>query len=120
MSNTRISVPFIKNKTIAVSKLYHVSLQLVGFSVLRSKIGWGTGGGVKMKGKKQDSKNVKGDLLANGWGTLQSGVALHLNRGSFLTVGKMGSLRNGKQFSTVYNLVNQRNVNKMFTTKEEL
>ena len=46
MSNTRMSVPFIKNKTIAVSKLYHVSLQLVGFSVLRSKIGWGGGGRV--------------------------------------------------------------------------
>ena len=80
----------------------------------------GEGGGVKMKGKKQDSENAKGALLANGWGTLESGVALHLNRGSFLKVGKMGPLTNGKQFSTVYNLVNQRNVNKMFNTKEEL
>ena len=80
----------------------------------------GEGGGVKMKGKKQDSESAKGALLANGWGTLQSGVALQLNRGSFSKVGKMGSLTNGKQFSRVYNLVNQRNVNKMFKTKEEL
>lgn len=25
-----------------------------------------------MKGEKQDSENAKGDLLINGWGTLQS------------------------------------------------
>ena len=68
MSNTRISVPFIKNKTIRVSKLCQVSLQLVGFTIfLRSKIGWvGGGGGEGEDGKKQDSVNTKGDLLAYG------------------------------------------------------
>ena len=155
MSNTRISVPFIKNETIGVSKLYQVSLQPVGFTIfLQGKIGWG-GRGVKMIGKKQNSKNAKGDLLANGWGTLHSGgsappkpgflfiFVVHRSyvgwrfilfsalrgyksrlrfewKGSFLKVGKTGRLINGKQFSTVYTLVDQRNDNKMFKTKEEL
>ena len=102
MSNTRISVPFIKNETIGVSKLYQVSLQPVGFTIfLQGKIGWG-GRGVKMIGKKQNSKNAKGDLLANGWGTLQSGVALHLNRGSFSFLSYTEVTLGGGLYSSVH------------------
>lgn len=99
MSNTRISVPFIKNETIAVSKLYHVSLQLEGFSILRGKIGWG---GVKMKGKKQDSKNAKGGLLGNGWGTLQSGGNAPPEQGFLFTFVHTEVTLGGGLYSSVH------------------
>ena len=39
-----------------------------------------------MKGKKQNSENAKGDLLANGWGTLQSRGSAPPKQGSLFTL----------------------------------
>lgn len=39
--------------------------------------------------------------------------------GSFLKVGKTGQLTNGKHFSTVYTLIDQRNDTETFKTREE-
>lgn len=52
----------------------------------------GGGGGVKMKGKKQNS----------GWGTLQSGVELHLSRGSFSLLSYTEVTLGGVLYSSVY------------------
>ena len=39
-----------------------------------------------MKGKKQNSENAKGDLLAKGWGTLQSRGSAPPKQGSLFTL----------------------------------
>ena len=87
MSNTRISVPFIKNKTIRVSKLCQVSLQLVGFTIfLRSKIGWVGGGGGGGGGRWKETRQCEYKRrLISLWMRFfaEWGLVLHLNRGSF-------------------------------------
>ena len=49
-----------------------------------------------MKGKKQDSENAKGALLANGWGTLESGVALPPKQGVLSKSWQNGAINKWK------------------------
>ena len=54
--------------------------------------------------------------------SLQRGYKSRLRfeqEGSFLKVGTKGRFKNGKQFSTAYTLVDQRNDTQKFKTKEE-
>ena len=64
-------------------------------------VGW-EGGGVKMKGKKQDGKNAKGGLLANGWGTLQSGGSAPPKRGFLFTFVNTEVMLGGGLYSSVH------------------
>ena len=55
-----------------------------------------------MKGKKQDSKNAKGGLLANGWGTLQSGGSAPPKRGFLFTSVNTEVMLGGGLYSSVH------------------
>lgn len=69
--------------------------------IITGKIGWG-GRGVKMIGKKQNSKNAKGDLLANGWGTLQSGGSAPPKQGFLFIFVVHRSYVGGGLYSSVH------------------
>lgn len=55
-----------------------------------------------MKGKKQDSKNAKGGLLANGWGTLQSGGSAPPKWGFLFTFVNTEVMLGGGLYSSVH------------------